>query len=230
MIRVKQPANSFKIYAMKIKVCGMGANLEAVAAIHPDYLGFIFWKPSARYFSGTVEQDIHLPKIGVFVNTEIQEVVDHVKIYDLDGIQLHGDESPEYCARLQERLAEMTNDLIVIKAFQISPEFHFANLSAYTSHVDYYLFDAKGELPGGNSIGFNWELLNAYSGSTPYFLSGGIGLDDIDQIRAFLKNPVSALCHAIDVNSRFEIRPGFKNIERLEPFLAQIRELENDSK
>ena len=208
----------------------MGSNLEAVAALRPDYLGFVFWKPSARYFTGTIEQDIHLPRIGVFVDAEIQEVVDHVKIYGLHGIQLHGNESPEYCARLQERLVELANDLIVIKAFQISPEFQFAYPRSYNAHVDYFLFDAKGELPGGNSIRFNWELLNSYTGNTPYFLSGGIGPDDIDQIRAFLEEPVSALCHAIDVNSGFEIRPGYKNIERLEPFLALIRELETDSK
>jgi len=215
---------------MKIKVCGMGPNLKAVAGLQPDYLGFIFWKPSARYFGTNIKKGIAQHKIGVFVDAEAEEVLDHVKSYDLDGIQLHGHESPEYCARLQGQLSDVGRDLTVIKAFQIAPEFRFEGLSEYASFVDYFLFDAKGELPGGNGIGFKWELLSAYKGTTPYFLSGGIGPDDLAQIQAFLKEPASASCHAIDVNSGFELKPGLKDIERLEPFVAAIQKLEPHSK
>lgn len=215
---------------MRIKVCGMGHNLEAVAGLQPDYLGFIFWKPSVRYFDRTLEEHIRLPRIGVFVDAKLEEVLHHVKAYTLDGIQLHGNESPEYCASLQGQLSEPGKDVTVIKAFQVGPEFRFEELSAYAAYADYFLFDAKGELPGGNGIGFNWELLDAYRGITPYFLSGGICPDDLDQIQAFLKEPVSAFCHAIDVNSGFELKPGIKNIERLAPFMAAIRKLKPHSK
>lgn len=215
---------------MKIKVCGMGPNLERVAGLEPNYLGFIFWKPSARYYAGAPPQGIGLHKIGVFVDAGIPEIIDHINTFELDGVQLHGNESPGYCRDLQAVLLEYDKDIILIKAFQVSPEFQFNDLSAYTTVVNYFLFDAKGELPGGNGIGFNWELLSAYKGPTPYFLSGGIGPEDIDSIRAFLKESASTLCHAIDVNSGFEHEPGIKDIERLEPFVAAIKELENKTK
>lgn len=210
---------------MKIKVCGMGANLEAVAGLKPDYLGFIFWKPSARFFDREIPKDLALPKIGVFVNAAMSVVVNQVNHYGLDGVQLHGDESPEYCETLQRKLSKNGMEIMLIKAFQIAPDFDFEELNAYEGFVNYFLFDAKGELPGGNGIGFNWQLLNSYQGTTPYFLSGGIGPQDIGAIQDFLKEPISNLCHAIDVNSAFEDEPGLKNTEHLKPFMAVIKNL-----
>ena len=215
---------------MKIKVCGMGSNLAAVAGLKPDYLGFIHWKPSARFFEGEIPEGIAVPKIGVFVDAGLKEVLELVTGYGLEGIQLHGQESPDYCHKLRQELASMKMELFLIKAFQVSPDFKFDELNAYADVVDFFLFDAKGELPGGNGIGFNWELLNDYTGTTPYFLSGGIGPGDLDQIKAFLKVPVSAHCHAIDINSGFEIEPGLKNIEQLEPFVALVKNLESEIK
>lgn len=208
----------------------MGANAEAVAKLQPDYLGYIFWEPSARYYQGKPGALPGLPKIGVFVDSELEDILDHLSSFGLDGIQLHGNESPAFCKELRNQLEIKGKKISLIKAFQIDPEFQFEQLNEYAAFVDYFLFDAKGELPGGNGIGFNWELLNAYQGALPYFLSGGIGPDDIEQILTFLTKPVSSMCHAIDVNSGFEIEPGLKNIERLEPFLTLIQKLESDFK
>lgn len=208
----------------------MRSNPEAVARLHPDYLGFIFWEPSSRYFEGKIGAGIKIPKIGVFVDSQLQEVLEVVDRYSLEGVQLHGDETPEYCDMLRNHLKELDDTLCLIKAFQVSPDFNFEILHAYEGKADYFLFDAKGRLPGGNSIRFDWELLQKYYGKTPYFLSGGIGPEDLGRIRAFLEDPVSDLCHAIDINSRFERSPGMKNIENLRSFITSIRDIETASK
>ena len=206
----------------------MGSNLQQVAGLEPDYLGFIFWEPSARYFEGRQKLDVSMPKIGVFVDAQIKEILDHVHAFELEGVQLHGKESPEFCEELKNRLSTLEREILMIKAFQIGPGFPIERTEDYAHLVDFFLFDARGELPGGNGIGFNWELLNAYQGITPYFLSGGIGPGDAEKIHEFLHEPVSALCHAIDVNSGFEIEPGLKNIERLKPFVTLIQKLQSE--
>lgn len=198
-----------------LKVCGMKYNTLEVAALQQDYLGFIFWEPSKRFFEGEMPQlPEGIKKVGVFVDTPIEEVLEKITKYDLRGVQLHGNESPDYCTQLKENLKQVQ----VIKVFSIKNDFDFSVLEAFEKVCDYYLFDTKGELPGGNGYVFNWEVLKEYPSTKPYFLSGGIGLEELDSIKEFLKRPESKYCHAIDVNSRFEIEPGLKNIEELKEF------------
>jgi len=210
---------------MKLKVCGMKFNTQEVAELRPDYLGFIFWEPSIRFFEGELPSlpiaigTSGIKKIGVFVDAEIDYVLEKIEKYDLWGIQLHGKENPEYCADLDVRSTALGGTKVkIIKVFSIKDNFDFAQLKPYEKVCDYFLFDTKGKLPGGNGYVFDWKILQHYPSTKPYFLSGGIGLEEIDSIKEFLKNPESEYCHAIDVNSRFEIEPGLKDVERLNEF------------
>ena len=213
---------------MKIKVCGMGDNYQEVAALQPDLLGFIFWKPSVRYFENKELEKINIPKVGIFVDQPLEEILVRTSQYTLDYVQLHGQETPQFCQTLTDLLARSGYKTRLIKAFAIADNFDFSSLDPYIGKVAYFLFDAKGELPGGNGIGFNWEVLKKYLGTTPYFLSGGIGLDDTDKIKEFLLEPAAQFCRFIDVNSKFELRPGIKNIQALVPFMKQVRGLTNE--
>ncbi|MBV7269922.1 phosphoribosylanthranilate isomerase [Winogradskyella luteola] len=198
---------------MKLKVCGMKHNIAVIAQLQPDYLGFIFYEKSPRNFEGTIPKfPQNIKKVGVFVDEKVEVIVDKIEKYQLDAIQLHGHESPEVC-----RLLKSTNKDI-IKVFSIKDEFDFSVLKPYEDYVDYFLFDTKGKLPGGNGYTFNWDVLKGYPSTKPYFLSGGIGLDELEKIKAFKSITASKYCHAIDVNSKFEIEPGLKSIEDLEKF------------
>ena len=194
--------------------------------MQPDYLGFIFWEPSARYFDGEIAglpSDIE--KIGVFVDSDISYVLDHIEKNDLQGVQLHGNETPEYCKELLEytgRSDRFSKPVRCIKVFSIKEEFDFSILKAYEEVCDYFLFDTKGELPGGNGYVFDWSVLKDYPSTKPYFLSGGIGLENVEEIKKFLQTAGSKYCHALDVNSKFEDRPGLKNIENLIKFKLQL--------
>ncbi len=209
--------------AIQLKVCGMNLNTSEVAALRPDYLGFIFWKPSKRAFNGIMpKMPEGIKKIGVFVDATIDEVVDKVKTYDLQGVQLHGKETPEYCEALNAKIA--SDKLQLIKVFSIKDDFDFKELKPYETVCDYYLFDTKGKLPGGNGYAFDWSVLSNYPSTKPYFLSGGIGLEEAASLQEFLKRPEAKYCHAIDVNSKFELEPGLKNIAQLTTFKAQLKD------
>ncbi len=208
---------------MKLKVCGMKYkdNLEAVAQLQPDYLGFIFYEPSKRYFEGTIP---HVPatikKVGVFVNESIETVSKTVKRHNLQAVQLHGNESPEFCTALKTELQQSLDNtsIEIIKVFSIKDNFNFEVLAPFETVCDYFLFDTKGQLPGGNGYTFNWDVLNDYNSSKPYFLSGGIGVNEVEKIKEFKNSSASKYCYALDVNSKFEIEPGLKNIDELEMF------------
>ncbi|MFH6768127.1 phosphoribosylanthranilate isomerase [Gaetbulibacter aquiaggeris] len=204
---------------MKLKVCGMKYqdNIKMVAALQPDYLGFIFYDKSIRYFQGDIpEISQTIKKVGVFVDAELQEVIKTIKKHKLNAVQLHGAESPEYCKNLKSQ------NLEIIKVFSIKDQFNFDDLKPFELVCDYYLFDTKGKLPGGNGYTFDWNILKNYPYTKPYFLSGGIGLDEIENIKAFLKSDASKYCFSIDVNSQFEIEPGLKKIEKLKEFKSQL--------
>ncbi|WP_430424478.1 phosphoribosylanthranilate isomerase [Maribacter litoralis] len=204
---------------MKLKICGMKLNTSDVAQLQPDYLGFIFWKPSSRYFKGEIPDLPHqISKIGVFVDADIDDVIKIVNKHQLQGVQLHGHESVEYCVKVASELKKCNQKVEIIKVFSIKEAFNFDVLTPYENVCDYYLFDTKGKLPGGNGYTFNWSVLKDYPSTKPFFLSGGIGLNNLDKINEFLKSPESKYCYAIDVNSRFEIEPGLKNIEELQKF------------
>jgi len=204
---------------MKIKICGMKYkdNIESVAALQPDYLGFIFFQGSKRNFHGeipTLSADIK--KTGVFVNEEESVISDLIQKHELTGIQLHGDESPAFCAALK---ASNNPNLEIIKAFAVSDHFDFDQLTAYKDVCDYFLFDTKGKERGGNGTLFDWTLLEQYPLDKPFFLSGGIGLTEVDRVLSFLESPSSKYCHALDLNSKFESEPGLKKIHELKKFI-----------
>lgn len=198
---------------MKLKVCGMKYNVEDVATLQPDYLGFIFHEASPRHFDYEIP---NLPesinKVGVFVDKPTEFIMQKIEKYQLDAIQLHGHETPEQCRLLK------SIGILVIKVFAIKNQFDFSVLNAYEDVCDYYLFDTKGKLPGGNGYTFEWSVLKGYPSNKPYFLSGGIGLDEIEKLKEFLNSEASRYCHAIDVNSKLEEKPGLKNIKDLEQF------------
>ena len=173
---------------MKLKVCGMKYhdNIEAVASIQPDYLGFIFHEESPRNFDGLIpELSKNIQKTGVFVDENVEFIVQQIGKHNLSVIQLHGHESPEIC-----RLIKSTN-VKVIKVFSIKDEFDFSMLLPYEDVCDYFLFDTKGKLPGGNGYTFDWSVLNNYPSTKPFLLSGGIGLDETDKLKAFQNNKAS---------------------------------------
>ena len=173
--------------ALKIKVCGMRdpENISGVAAALPDFLGFIFYPKSARFVGEefSAEQLENIPtsiqKVGVFVNELPEKVIEICKKLNFQVAQLHGSESPEYCRQIK------ASGLAVFKAFSVDDSFDFGQLSGYADVCDYFLFDTKGRMPGGTGQKFNWALLKNYTGSVPFFLSGGIGSDDLDAIRNF---------------------------------------------
>ena len=212
---------------MKLKVCGMKYkdNIKAVSSVQPDFMGFIFYKNSARNFDNSSITKIpdSIKKVGVFVNESLDVVKEKVKQFNLQVVQLHGSESSEYCSQLKRHYGERVPSTIeIIKVFSIKDEFNFDVLQPYEANCDYYLFDTKGKLPGGNGYTFNWDVLKKYPSTKPYLLSGGIGLNEIEKIKAFKKSPASKYCYALDVNSKFEIEPGLKHSEALEKFKNQV--------
>ncbi|WP_235015711.1 phosphoribosylanthranilate isomerase [Aquimarina sp. AU58] len=210
---------------MKLKVCGMKyhENIKAVAALKPDYLGFIFYENSPRNFEGEISKlPSTIKKVGVFVDASIDFIVEKVKQYDFKAIQLHGKEPATYCQNLKSLLTGHTEPVEVWKVFSIKDEFDFDRLQPYEGIVDYFLFDTKGKEKGGNGYTFDWSVLKGYPSSTPFILSGGIGLDETKAILSFQKRPESKYLHAIDVNSKFESKPGVKKTENLEKFIKLV--------
>lgn len=201
-------------------------NMKQLEALHPDYMGLIFYKRSARFFDGQIpEMDPSVKKVGVFVDEELGQVVNKVRHYGLQAVQLHGEEEPGYCLSLRKEL-EGTEHIDLIKAFPVANTLDLHRLKKYEGVCDYFLFDTKGEHPGGNGIQFNWGVLSSYDLTTPYFLSGGIGPDDLESLREFCASDASGACHAVDVNSRFEIAPGNKDIERIKRFIDEFKEIQ----
>ena len=196
-----------------IKVCGMreADNIRAVEALGIDMMGFIFWPKSSRYVS---QRPDYLPKrvkrVGVFVDEDPEQVKRLADDYALDYIQLHGQESPSYIFQLR--------GLHVIKAFNISIAEDLLQTQPYEGLVDFFLFDAKGKSVGGNGEKFNWDVLDAYQGATPFLLSGGIGPDDAERVNAFYHPK----CIGIDLNSRFELSPGLKDVAKLKEFMCNL--------
>jgi phosphoribosylanthranilate isomerase len=204
-----------------IKICGMKypENIIAVATLLPDYMGFIFWEKSARFFDGEMP---NLPKtikkVGVFVDASQEDILNKITKYDLQAIQLHGNESVEFCENLKRTVP---NYIEIIKVFSILDTFDFKLLEPFEDLCDYFLFDTKGKLPGGNGTAFDWTVLRNYPSTKPFFLSGGIGAEEIDSVKEILKSNLPI--YAIDVNSKFEIEPGLKNIQILSGFKRLLK-------
>ncbi|BDD04877.1 phosphoribosylanthranilate isomerase [Aureibacter tunicatorum] len=212
--------------SLKLKVCGMreeGNILDVVEIVQPDYLGFIFYPKSPRFVGLEFNREsirnlpANISKVGVFVNATAPEIIDFSNIYGMNVVQLHGDESPEVCLEIKNA------GFKVIKAFGVGDEFDFEGLSNYTDCVDYFLFDTKGKSRGGNGILFNWQLLKNYPYETPFFLSGGVDVDSLDNLEVLEDLPLVAL----DVNSKFEIEPALKDVGRLENLALKLKEINN---
>jgi len=204
-----------------IKICGMKhpENIVQVGALLPDYMGFIFWEKSARFFDGIIpELPKSIKKIGVFVNASGDEILEKIIKHDLQGIQLHGQESAEFCKKLKKNIPNLID---VIKVFPILDTFDFAELKPFENVCDFFLFDTKGKLPGGNGTTFDWKVLEKYPSTKPFFLSGGIGMDEINAVQEILKTNLPI--YAVDINSKFEIEPGLKNIELLHSFKENLQ-------
>lgn len=204
----------------KIKVCGIRekGDIEALSRFPLDYIGFIFFENSARYAGELPEESLAaIPpatkKVGVFVNATLDEIRKRIEQYHLEVVQLHGEESPVFCSDLRSGRVE------VVKAFSIAGADDLRITSRYESVVDYFLFDTKTPLYGGSGKQFDWSVLQCYTGSTPFFLSGGIGPDDVERLQRFAHPSL----YAVDVNSRFELLPGKKNTEQIEVFIHQIK-------
>ena len=198
---------------MIIKVCGMrdAENIREVEALGIDLMGFIFWPKSSRYVN---ERPAYLPtqckRVGVFVDEDVNTIKKLANDYAIDYIQLHGSESPEYVQQLR--------NWQVIKAFNIATTEDLEATKTYEGIVDYFLFDTKGKSVGGNGEKFDWSVLEAYHGDTPFLLSGGIGPDDAERVRTFQHEK----CIGIDLNSKLELSPALKDINKLQEFIKEL--------
>lgn len=212
---------------MKIKVCGMRqqGNIEKVVALQPNFIGFIFYEKSPRFVGDELNEEYirsipqGIKKVGVFVNSNPGHILNMVKKYDLQYVQLHGSEMPDICRSIRQK------GVSVIKAFSIDEKFNFAMLNNYKSFCDLFLFDTKGDNPGGNGTTFDWKLLSKYDNEKPFLLSGGIDLENIEEIISLSKTlPI----YGIDVNSKFETEPGIKDIAKLEELFSLVRVKEQE--
>ncbi|MDQ1152258.1 phosphoribosylanthranilate isomerase [Sphingobacterium zeae] len=206
--------------AVKVKVCGMKYpdNIAAVASLGVDYMGFIFYDQSKRYVGENssiyVRELENLNKVGVFVNASLSEILIKKTEFNLNAIQLHGDESVEFCRELREK-----SKATIVKAFGIDQDFDWIALDSYANTIDYFLFDTKSSSYGGTGLQFDWSLLDQYKLTTPYFLSGGL---DPENIKTALERNDPRL-YALDLNSKFEVEPGLKDIELLSQSINTIK-------
>lgn len=207
-----------------IKVCGMREqdNILQLLELPIHYMGHIFYKKSARYVGDLENFDTSkdIKKTGVFVNSSIAEILESVNRLSLKAVQLHGDETAETASALK------SEGLEVIKAFGIDEEFDWSQLEPFVEHVDFFLFDSKSPAYGGTGKAFNWQKLKEYPFEKPYFLSGGLSLENLEEAINFEDKRLVGL----DLNSKFEIEPGLKDIEKLKLALKTIRNEQISSK
>lgn len=217
---------------MQVKICGMRSpeNIQAVLQLPINYMGFIFYPKSPRYVGNTdlgtwvsqhIEQFGTVKRVGVFVNAEFEAILNAVHDYQLDYVQLHGNESAEYCQEIKTYwdITSMRSAQL-IKAFSVDENFDFEMTRAYERFCSLFIFDtkAKGDAYGGTGQQFNWSLLEQYQGMISYLLSGGIGAADSKMLRKLnFKQMVG-----IDINSRFETAPGEKDVHKIETFLNEL--------
>lgn len=202
---------------MLIKICGLRDNYSDVAALNPDFAGLIFYQKSPRFVELSQSPELKqrladVKKVGVFVNADKDYILSKASEYNLDLVQLHGNESPEFCAEIRKIIP-------VIKAFGISSESDLKTADSYAQYVDYLLFDTKTKGYGGSGVKFDWQMLQNVNISQKFLLSGGISLEDLEYIKALRINNLVG----VDLNSRFEDAPGLKNIEKLKQALNIVR-------
>ena len=202
---------------MKLKVCGMKLenNISEISKLNPDFMGFIFWPKSKRFFNEkSIRISNKINKVGVFVNQDYDFIIDKINNFKLDFIQLHGEEDYQFCKKINNRCK-------VIKVFNIESDFDFEILSSFESVCDYFLFDTKGDSYGGNGIKFDWKLLKKYPSKKPFLLSGGIDITDFTEILKIKELKIPLI--GIDINSKFEFEPGLKNIKKVKELLKKMK-------
>ena len=223
---------------MVIKVCGMrdAQNIREVSQLGVDMIGMIFYPKSPRYVEmqsshagiipDYVKEDINIKsakspaRVGVFVDDMVQNIVTRVVNYHLDYVQLHGNEPREMCENLRLTLdPDIRPGIKIIKAINVSDASDIQKYKEYVGAVDLFLFDTKCKTVGGSGRQFDWQVLEQYDGEVPFLLSGGIGPEDASRLHAF-HHPK---CIGIDLNSRFEIEPGVKDVEKLKGFLNAMQ-------
>lgn len=202
---------------IKVKVCGMTQQIEVdlLTEYGVTYLGFIFYKKSKRYLENKINvDDAKVRPVGVFVDASFDDIKAELKkVPTIKTLQLHGNESPEYCIALKEYFT-------IIKAITVDNQTDINEACArYMNHCHYFLFDTKTEQHGGSGLKFDWAKLKEYKGHIPFFLSGGINIDDAAQIKHLEYDAL----HACDINSRFEITPGVKNTDLVNTFLLDLK-------
>lgn len=207
---------------MKIKVCGMKypENIECLSLLPIDYMGFIFYPKSLRYVDDLLPKQIHLItknilKVGVFVNEKKESLFHMIEKYKLELIQLHGNETYNFCLDLMKSFPGIK----IIKAFSISNPNDFRVTKEYEGVCDFFLFDTKSPQYGGTGKKFDWSLIDLYEGEKPFFLSGGISMEDAKKINEIQHSKL----YGLDLNSKFEIDAGIKNIELIKEFIEKIK-------
>ena len=203
---------------LRIKVCGMKLteNRQEVEKLGVDFLGYIFYGPSKRFIGENPEVGLFnsaKPKVGVFVDENVFEILGMAKNMGFEYVQLHGKENAKTCQILKSQ------GLKIIKAFSVNEKFKFSTTKPFEKVADFFLFDAKTKLPGGSGEKFNWEILKNYTGHTPFFLSGGIDANDVEKIKIIQHEKFTG----VDLNSGFEDEPGLKNIEKLAQFIKELK-------
>ncbi len=199
-----------------IKVCGMrdAENIREVERLGIDMMGFICWEGSPRYVREVPAYLPDCPRVGVFVNPSPDYVLERTKAFGFNFIQLHGTESPEFCKAVREKTG-----CKVIKAISFNSEADLELANQYECAADIFIFDTKCATIGGSGQKFNWDILSSYRGELPFLLSGGIGPEDAEQLRQFHHEK----CLGFDINSRFEVEPGIKDIEKIKQFITALR-------
>ncbi|WP_138995292.1 phosphoribosylanthranilate isomerase [Larkinella sp. C7] len=211
---------------MKVKVCGMrdSDNIRDLLALAPDFMGFIFYDKSLRFVGEELDAELlksfprSTKKVGVFVNASPDYILRSVKKYDLQYVQLHGTETPDFCRNLRNR------GVSIIKAFSVDETFNFSMLNNYKPSCDFFLFDAKGDQFGGNGISFDWSLMNRYDNDKPFFISGGIDAESLDALDK-LKH---LKLYGVDINSKVEMSPGLKDIELVKAIITGLKPIEEE--
>ncbi len=206
---------------MLVKVCGMrdSENIAQISSLPIDMIGFIFYHKSQRFVKEQLPSTLKgIYRVGVFVDSDIEYILDIVKENSLDVVQLHGDESVDLCEKLKQQ------GLKVIKAISVSSIADLAKVVKFDGKVDFILLDTKTDLYGGSGLRFDWDILNHYSSSTPFILSGGIDEESAEQIIALKHNRLVG----IDLNSRFELSPAIKDVIKLKNFISKIKNYSNE--
>ncbi len=214
---------------MRVKVCGITQEEQLIqlSAVGASFAGFIFYPKSPRYVlrhmtTAQIKRENDINKVGVFVNAPVEEVLQMVDGCRLHMVQLHGDETPKYCERIADYIS-------VIKVFRVSNTDNIGwRIKDYMDVCDMFMFDTEGAGYGGTGKKFNWDKLNETEIGKPYFLSGGIEPGDVDRLKEFGNKPEAQNLFAIDINSKFEVAPGVKNLEAIKQFTTGLTEKKID--